>query len=421
MTDPGRSEVERLLRSLAAVARLAEAFREPLHVAAREHGQLVPFATEVESGDLARLIEQVGAAWGPSNLRLFVARDPAELNTFEVIVSETLQLAPTWAGERLSGPVLESLPELVERVGGERAAVRFSQCTIAAADGAALDVYTLGDPSADPIVLIGACGMPVELSAPWLERLGERHFAITWETRGFSSVDDDFDAIGHDLDDQVADLFAVMDHCGVRRASVMGHCVGVVVALQAALAAPERVSSLILAHGNYGRSTCPRTEGEENFAHAMSWAGRSRTKAAQLRRVFLNPQAIVGIDREFGHLTLFPYASDELLYRYGRLCCGLLETDLWDRIDRVDQPALVLSGEKDVTAHPESSRQAGARLRRGKVHIEPQGEHRCLLTARSSLWQRVVQFLGPAAPAGKGQGKRPAKGEVKPWGNDAAV
>ena len=59
---------------------------------------------------------------------------------------------------------------------------------------------------------------------------------------GFSDVTPS----GYTSADHAADLFAIMDHFGVERARVVGHSFGAVIALHAAVLAPDRFEALVL-------------------------------------------------------------------------------------------------------------------------------------------------------------------------------
>lgn len=72
-----------------------------------------------------------------------------------------------------------------------------------------------------------------------------RDFRVTaFDLRGhgYSDVTPD----GYTSADHVADLLAIMDHYGIERARVVGHSFGAVIALHAAVLAPDRVEAVVL-------------------------------------------------------------------------------------------------------------------------------------------------------------------------------
>ena len=71
------------------------------------------------------------------------------------------------------------------------------------------------------------------------------HFRVTaFDLRGHGYSD--VPPSGYTSADHAADLFAIMDHCGIGSAKVVGHSFGAVIALHAAVLAPERVDALVL-------------------------------------------------------------------------------------------------------------------------------------------------------------------------------
>lgn len=72
-----------------------------------------------------------------------------------------------------------------------------------------------------------------------------RRFRVTaFDLRGHGYSD--VPASGYTSADQAADLFALMDHFGVKSARLVGHSFGAVIALHAAVLAPERVEAVVL-------------------------------------------------------------------------------------------------------------------------------------------------------------------------------
>jgi pimeloyl-ACP methyl ester carboxylesterase len=69
---------------------------------------------------------------------------------------------------------------------------------------------------------------------------------VTVDLRGFGKSDSIAD--GPDSLDFPGDLLAVLDHASVKRATVVGQSIGAVAALRFAVAHPDRIDALILAH-----------------------------------------------------------------------------------------------------------------------------------------------------------------------------
>ena len=77
-----------------------------------------------------------------------------------------------------------------------------------------------------------------------MSELAENFRVTAFDLRGhgFSDVTPS----GYTSADHAADLFAIMDHFGIERAKVVGHSFGAVIAMHAAVLAPDRVEALVL-------------------------------------------------------------------------------------------------------------------------------------------------------------------------------
>lgn len=264
------------------------------------------------------------------------------------------------------------------------------------ADGSRLRTYTAGEAGRPAVVLASACGMPAQLCESWMRFLARDHFVVTWETRGlFGELGNPagFDARGHDVDVQAADLLAVLDHHGAVSAHVMGLCGGAVVALRAAGAAPRRISSLSLWHGDYELGAAvPKTSHQQNLAALMSLAVRSRTDAAAINAA-LAATAMSAVPADVGHLVVYPYLNSELFYRYCALTGAIMSTDVAGLLDAVPQPSLIVTSEDDTTAHPAGSHRVAAALTASVLRVEPHGDHISVFGAGAPLTRLMARFL----------------------------
>lgn len=266
-------------------------------------------------------------------------------------------------------------------------------------DGIPLQAYAMGDPAAPTVVIASACGMPASLCQGWMNELSEDFFVVTWESRGLFGSVPVFDGLATDAHAQASDAVAVMDHFGVLDAHVMGFCGGSVVALIAAVAHPTRVRSLSLWHGAYELGPdSPKTQHHRDIQALMGLAAESRASARAVRAVF--SQAMLnGAPPSLGHLVLYPFATEELLYRYCRVNGAITDIDVRDLLGSVVQPVLIVTSEDDVTAHPEASKYVASRLRAASLRIEPHGDHLSLFTDAVRLAPVAKDFLRHTAAA----------------------
>ncbi|MET9500406.1 alpha/beta fold hydrolase [Streptomyces sp. NPDC006622] len=347
---------------------------------------------------LAALAERLGVplALGPA------APDGAN-GVFEQIIGERL-------GPALGRPELDDLPKDPAEITGiaDRVAAasfdRFRAAADAVApDGARIPVYTAGDPAAPAVLIASACGMPAELCRSWLELLGDEYRVVTWETRGLFADEPDFDALAWDTEAQAEDVFAVMDHLGIRSAHLLGFCGGSVIALAAARRSPERIHSLSLWHGAYELGPdSPKLDHHRNIQALMAMAAEDRETAAAVHAVFLGTM-LGGTPPDLAHLVLYPFATAELFYRYCRLNGAITDIDVNPLLVGVDHPTLVVTSEDDSTANPLGSAEVARRLPNATLSVEPTGDHISLFKLGGRLGELALGFLrehsgGRAAP-----------------------
>jgi pimeloyl-ACP methyl ester carboxylesterase len=117
-------------------------------------------------------------------------------------------------------------------------------------DGVRLHVEEAG--AGEPIVFVHEFGDNHRSWDPQVHFLSRRYRCITFAARGFppSDVPESVDA--YSQEQAVADILAVMDHCKVEKAHVVGCSMGGFAALHFGLRHPGRARSLVAAGAGYG-------------------------------------------------------------------------------------------------------------------------------------------------------------------------
>jgi pimeloyl-ACP methyl ester carboxylesterase len=378
------------------LARCAESLvaLKPLMAGLADRARVVPMARDATvSSDgwsdgqwsrLGRLLDSMARDVGVAGLTLSRNGKFDDLPVFERVISRWLALVDWMAcveaismddgddGDEVRQVVVDVLADSFDA---------FARKTIVASfDGIPLNVYAAGRGD-ETVVLVPACGMPVVLAESWIRFLARNRRVLTWESRGlFGAVDDDRE-YATSVSAQVADLYAVMDHGGVRAAHVIGLCDGAVVALAAAAERPERVASLSLWHGAYGFADGgPVTKHQEGLIELTTTAGRDRDVARSLHSAFCQI-GLTDTPADVAHLVLYPYARPELFYRYCRLNTGITSADVGRYLGRVRQPTLVVTSADDAVAHPDGSRRVATGLPDARLRVETHGDHISLFSS----------------------------------------
>lgn len=237
---------------------------------------------------------------------------------------------PPRAALPVDGPSLAAAPLA--------APVRFGEVKLRT--GVRLRYAVQGDPAGHPVILLHG------LSDSWfsfsrilpLLPVGLRVHALDQRGHG----DSDRPATGYGMRDLAADVLAYMDAQGIPRATIVGHSMGSFVAQQVALAAPGRVTRLVLV----GSGTTAR-----------GFLGIDALKAAVDSLGDPIPEAFT---REFQttaiHVPVPPAFLDRVVadsrrlpaHAWRQLLDGMLAAEPPARLRASRIPTLVLWGERDA-------------------------------------------------------------------------
>ena len=110
--------------------------------------------------------------------------------------------------------------------------------------GVRLHYVEQGDPAGRPVVMLHGYTDSSFSFSRVLPLLDRRYRVFALDLRGHG--DSERPAAGYALGDFAADVVACMDELGLEDATLVGHCMGSLVAQRVALVAPERVSRLAL-------------------------------------------------------------------------------------------------------------------------------------------------------------------------------
>lgn len=279
------------------------------------------------------------------------------------------------------------LGELVQEEAG---GVGFRLQTIAARDGAALSVFSCGNPTLPPLVLANAYGMPADFMWPLAQRLQGHFHVITWECRWVPGLNHAFDPADCGSIVHARDMIDVLKALGVGRASVAGWSSGAQVALRALGAFPERLRAGVVLNPGVSitpsetvrvtrfeagiRSLFDKIAGNYRMAEKYCELiyGAASTDASDTKTL---STILTSTDPYLLYMTSMPFRSPESLFRYANMMRTLFaeRPDAWTR--DVTQPVLVYVGDGDIVTHPDIGKALCAGLQQGELHHDPEGDH----------------------------------------------
>ena len=247
-----------------------------------------------------------------------------------------------------------------------------------------------------PILLLHGFTGSGDTWAPLVPALAAQYRTVAPDLLGHGETDAPTDPRRYRMERCVADLLGLLDALGIRRSHVLGYSMGGRVALHLAVAAPERVRSLVLVGASPG------------IADAAERA--SRVKQDEELAAFIEHEGVAAFVQRWEQLPLF--ASQQRLPETVRAAIraqrsrnrpeGLANSlrgmgagaqePLWERLGEVAVPCLLIAGELDEKYRRLVGEMA-ARLPRAETAIVPGAGHAVHVEQPQALLQQVLAFL----------------------------
>ncbi len=143
---------------------------------------------------------------------------------------------------------------------------------LAAVNG--IKIYYEESGSGAVLIWVHGFGCGIRSWDPQVKHFSSTHRVVTYDVRGFGLSDAPDSATSYSQPICVADLAALLDHLHIERATVGGLSMGGNIALNFALAHPQRVSALIIADTGAGSdNTADWVAGAQRYAQACDGGG----------------------------------------------------------------------------------------------------------------------------------------------------
>jgi 3-oxoadipate enol-lactonase len=236
-----------------------------------------------------------------------------------------------------------------------------------------------GGPGAVVVLLHEGVGDSRMWDPVWSD-LTSAHRVIRYDVRGFGrspAATEEFTLLG--------DLRAVLDHFDVASAHVAGCSMGGGTALELALAAPERVKSLVLLCPGVGGYPYPETPELDEACEALAEAGAREG----IIQVLLDVWGRAGEDplvTDLMRSAVRAWESEEQYEREGE--------PVFDRLGEMHVPTILMVGDMDDPALTRSNEEAASRIPGCELIRMPGVDHYPTVRAPKLVTETILRHAG---------------------------
>jgi pimeloyl-ACP methyl ester carboxylesterase len=281
----------------------------------------------------------------------------------------------------------------------------FRQDYLSMPDGASLYFQVLGQGEPAMVMCdgLGCDGFAWKYLTPYLAR---HHRVVRWHYRGHGRSGLPRDRTRFGMLYTCEDLDRVLDAAEVKQGVLLGHSMGVQVALEFHRRYAHRVKGLVLICGSYGNpldTFHDSTYLKRIFPVLRGLVERYPVRAARLIQALLSTELAMQValsmelNRELiAKADLAPYF--EHLARmdpvvFVRTLDSLASHTAWDHLPHVDVPTLIIAGERDKFTPAWLSRKMAEHIPESELMLVPLGTHTATLEYRELIELRIERFL----------------------------
>ncbi len=246
--------------------------------------------------------------------------------------------------------------------------------------------------SGEALLLIHGVGMNGGFWSPQFAAFAPQRDVIAYDTLGHGGSPLPPDPAR--LDDYTKQALDLMDGLGIARATVAGHSMGALIALDLATTHPERVISVVAMNAVY-RRTAQQREAVERRAAGLDSSDLVTWRQSALDRWFGKPARSAQLAAAVWVGATLASIDPDGYGRAYRLFATADEAHS-GRLRTMRMPVLYLTGELDANSTPLMSEQMARETPRGQAIVLPGERHMMSLTSADAVNSIVERFMRDA-------------------------
>jgi proline-specific peptidase len=241
----------------------------------------------------------------------------------------------------------------------------------------------------DPIFLLHGVGMDHTMWHNQIDFLSISHRVIA------------FDMIGHGesakpeksycLKDFVQQLYTLMNHLEIDQAHIVGFSMGGMVAQLFGIIYPEKCKSLCFMSAVANR-TKEQQQTVINRVRQVEREGHLATINAAISRWFndsfyhQHPEIIKSVKNRLE-------TNDPKSYLKAYTVFATADQELWEKLDQISCPTLIITGENDIGSSPEMAQQMKGKIKSSELIIVPSIRHMLPIEGKEAVNKALQTFV----------------------------
>jgi len=186
------------------------------------------------------------------------------------------------------------------------------------------------------------------------------------------------------------DVFELLDNLDIKETILFGHSLGGMVALDFFFRRPIKVNAMCLFNTTYRAMRLPRSLSE------IGGIGRFGLRKFLMTVYDFSPDRVFSVNKEANIKELIEEANDPLITppRVSIMCgMGAFNFNVEYKLDRINVPVLIMTGEKDAVTPPRLSKKMCKLIPNSICYIVPNTGHMAVIEKSEEVNNKILEFF----------------------------